>query len=139
MPEPLNIPVLRDPSYLADDRLALVIEAQAQPDFIHPQDQFRGRRGFGFGHPTRTLFGRIVTPGNLTPFGAGAFGVGGRRYTHASVRRFAAGDYDVELTPSDELGNAGPVTSGVIAHRPAPPSPTGLTVSDGSLNWTWSG
>ena len=139
MTQPITIPICRDPDYLPGDRMQLEIDAASQPDRIQVHDRAREQRGFGFGHPSRVLFGRIVLTPDRFPFGAGEFGVGCARLDHETVNRYVAGDYQVELTGIDVVGNLGPTSApATIVLRTDPTAPQNLSITASVLSWTWS-
>lgn len=139
MTQPITIPICRDPDYLPGDRMKLEVDSSLQPDRIQVHPHTREQQGFGHGHPHQVLFGRIVLTPDRVPFGAGEFGVGCSQLDHETVTRYVAGDYSIELTGVDALGNEGPTSDPeTIAHRPAPPAPKTLAITASVLSWSWS-
>jgi hypothetical protein len=140
MAQPLVIQIVRDPAYTADEMVVLTINGTVQPDRIRLWDDARRKMGEGFGGELSTGegFGAWVPYGEGIE-GYGWDGAGAGVLAHRTVRRFVAGDYEVTAKGVDLLGNDGtacPVL--VVAHRPAPPAVTGVSVNGSTVNFNWS-
>ena len=140
MAQPITITLIRDPAMMPGDRVQLRIGGTIQPDRITPWASDRERDGYGQGMFGNGGFGVVRSAGfGGGPFGFGGFGVGVETFAHRTVNRFVAADYTADARSIDAVGNTSDWSAGVtIEHRPAPPPPRNLTISDNTLNWEWS-
>jgi len=137
---PLIIPTFLDAELLHTDVVQFEVDDVALGGRLEAWPETRGRNGFGFVTPLRHPFGvaGFAAP-PIAVWGAGDFGLGGRRVDWATQTQYVAGDYGVRARAIDSLGNAGDWTDSVtIEHRPTPPPPRNLAISDNVLSWTWS-
>src|SRR5574343_56565 len=140
MAQPITIPILQDPVYLADDRFEVEIDSTIQDDRVFPWGPERRRRGYGYGSPSTTGYGHgRGLPYGQGVYGAGLYGKGMGQVEHQPIDAAVAEDYSVRLRAIDVAGNVGSwSTAAPIEHRPTPPAPTELGVDGSTMTWTWS-
>lgn len=139
MPDQITITIERDIDWLETDHLELEIDDEVQVDRITPWPGGHRYRGYGE-TTTESAYGQSTyLPYGDGYYGEGYYGQGGDWLEHETVRRRVAGNYRVRTRSVDALGNQSPWSdSRVYAHRPTPPAPTNLTLTDGVLTWNWS-
>jgi hypothetical protein len=140
MAQRLTIPLIRHPDHMTGDWFQVEVDAALQSDQARPWGPVRDHMGYGFGVEVNSGYGW----GDSFAYGVGMhgfghYGQGAQGFDHDTRQAFVSADYAVRMRATDIVGNVGD-WSGVetIVHRPSPPAPTGLTITGGNLNWSWS-